>query len=385
MYKKYFNSFIVDSLRLRIPADKLLHINIPALYVVNDYGEIIKEFKTTALPVTYKKTTIYINRQKKILRGKLYDYVNIMFSARVNISDRHNLKGYFSGISINTVKKVLNFLKTEKIINFNESTIYNEILVADVDICYNVLLPDIEALRLLNGKNELLYHFERLKRKFIQSNKISCGCQIYSSDKNFGLQVNNRDYATAERPFFKIYDKSIELFRSGRFQILDIFSGKEYEFLKENKIIRWEITVKNKKFFDKFNLSNYLPEFLIDVANNYKMIKLFAAYRKLNFEKSEMRVNSDTKLKPLDLVIKELIILLVAKKTSKIFIENTVLANFSGTQKSRIKAKIETFYYQAINELTNDGEKQQKIIEEHKKHEHSKITFFLEQLFITFL
>lgn len=247
------NNFCADSFKLSIDTDKLKSVNIPESFILvsEDTGEEIERFKKKSIRIKYKNTTIYLGVFRRKLREIVYDKVVILFSSKVANAE------YFCGIKKHHVFEVLEYIKKFGYIDYTDvSEIYKNLYTTDCDIKIDFLFDKID-------RDKIVIYNKELKKRFqFEDNE----CHAYNSSTNLGLQTFNRDRSTLSKPFVKWYDKSRELTAKH----LDFFKSlpEDIRDVLVNKFIyRFEFTMKDKKFFAKFGLSNRLED-VLEVTND---------------------------------------------------------------------------------------------------------------------
>lgn len=244
----YFK-YLVDSGKFYIDKCQFEGVNIPENFTLSDAetGEIIDEFKKNSLSIPFKNHKIYISNVVKQLgteaRKMAIEKVLIYFPAK--ISDT-----YFNGIEKNDIIEVLNFLKEKGFLIFSDTEkIYNEIYVKDLDIKKDI--------KLKKGDKEQIKEYNKiLGERF--TGTAEQWKNFDSQKQGFGIQCWDRQKATITKPFFKFYDKSQEIKKDKVF--FDTLDEDIKNELLENFIYRFEFTLKDKRFFDKYEISNRLAD-----------------------------------------------------------------------------------------------------------------------------
>jgi hypothetical protein len=276
-----YGSYCTDSFKLSIDVDKLTKVDIPENFILTsaDTGEIIKEFKKNSLEITYKNTTIYVGLFRRILNGKHYDKLMILFSSKVADQD------YFNGIKKHHVINVLNFLKELRYIDFTDvSEVYKNIYTGDHDIKVDFCLKKNEREKIAKFNSDLkaMFQFE------------NSYCHVYNGEKQgFGITTFHRDRYSLAKPFVKWYDKNKELNKKHPKFFATLPEDVRDEVLN-NFIYRFEFTMKNKDFFTKFGLSNRLEE-VLEVTND-KWHEVGKTLLKTLFEPKVKQIRDNKKL-----------------------------------------------------------------------------------------
>lgn len=242
------DKYCIDSFKLSIDVDDLDFVSIPENYIETsaDTGEVIREFKRKSLQVPFDNTTIYLGVHKRILNGKVYSKLYILFSSKIANKD------YFSGIKKHHIINVLEFLKQRGYIGYTSvSEVFKKLFTLDTDIkkdfVFDIDYRDIIA----NYNKELVKQFQYEK----------CEIHNYKSAINLGIQTFNRERSTCVKPFVKWYDKNKEL-RGKHEEFFGILPEDVRNILTTKFVYRFEFTMKDKKFFANFDLSNRLEDVL---------------------------------------------------------------------------------------------------------------------------
>jgi hypothetical protein len=244
-----FGKYYIDSGKFFIDKTAFKEVNIPENFTLTDAdtGELIDEFKKSSLSIPYKKHKIYISNVSKKLSNSGRDYfidkVLIYFPAK--ISDN-----YFNGISREDVIGVLEYLKDKSYLTFdNVDHIYNSIFVKDLDIKMDNCLNK-------SDKIDIKEYNQDLKSRFIGT--PDAFKLIDSKKQGFGIQCYERSKSSLTRPFFKFYDKSMEIKKDIDF--FDSLPNEVREILISKFVYRYEFTMKDNTFFKKYEISNNLAE-----------------------------------------------------------------------------------------------------------------------------
>jgi hypothetical protein len=273
----------IDSWKLMTDKSNFINVNIPSEFTTIDKetGSIIRDFKANSLPIPYKNGTIYIAQHNTILKGVIYEKIAILFSSKICGDD------YFNGIKLHQVKELMEHIKTIGYFDFKDS-IYDFLYVKDLDIKKDFTVP-----------------YDRLNdlKKFNQDMVDRCNgtSKAFSNQKQgIGLQANDRANSTFSNPFCKFYSKSTELL--GR--KAEFFSTLSYDiqtFVRNNYIYRFEFTIKDKKWFDKFEISNKLVD-VMEIPNS-KWNEIARWFLDTNFQYKPKRTIDTSKLTPLENVM----------------------------------------------------------------------------------
>lgn len=274
-----YEKYRIDSFKLLIDSCELASVNIPNEFILVDKstGEAVDEFKKNSLKIPYKDTCIYVGIFNRVLRKVNISKLMILFSSKVAGDN------YFEGISKQDVIDVLEHLKFLRYIDYSDvSDLYKKLYAKDVDIKKDMKFhrKDRDKIREFNKQLKLMFQHDLGE------------FHLYDSEDNFGLQTFNRDRSSISKPFFKWYDKTKEIF------------AKHYDFLvklpdylrnelQDNFIYRFEFTMKDKKFFNNFGISNRLEE-VLEVASS-KWSEIVKILMDKNFQPKAKRVTSQDK------------------------------------------------------------------------------------------
>jgi len=252
----------VDSAKFLVDTSLFTEVNIPEDRNVVDAltGDVLDEYKSHCLNIPYKDHKIYLGNYKKVLPNFSIDKILFYFPAKI-AGDK-----YFSGITKELVIEVLEHLKAIGRLSFDDSNIiYKNTFLQDVDI-------KVDMKHDLNERDEIRAYNKVLKERF--NGAVDDVHKFDSKKEGLGIQTYNRDRSTLTKPFFKFYNKS------------DFLITKDYEFLctlppklqaevMDNFIYRFEYTMKNKKFFDKFGISNRLEDVHEVLSEKWREIGIY--------------------------------------------------------------------------------------------------------------
>jgi len=279
--------YCIDSFKLSIDKHFFKSTNIPEHFTLieSSTGAIISEFKKNSLAVKYGDTTVYIGLIKHTLKKVCYEKVIILFSSKVCGAE------YFGGIKKQHVIQVLEFLKKSNYIDFSDvNAIYKELRAKDVDVKMDTVFE-------IKAREKAALWNKALKERFQhEKNEI----HTYDSDKNFGLQVFGRDRSTLSKPFLKFYDKTKEmLYKHPEF--LATLPKAIQNYIRSKFIYRYEFTMKDKRFFDKFGISNLLQD-ILEVSNT-KWREIGITLLNANFQVKIKKIRDTTRLKPIERIL----------------------------------------------------------------------------------
>ncbi len=147
---------------------------------------------------------------------------------------------YLNGISMNNIELIYNNLMKCKVFycTFEQFLTWGK--VADIDIKKDVQI----------NKDDLLKGIKELETASIPRAKVTEGVKAFNTRNNIGIQWNERETASASKPFVKIYHKETESSLSDSKQVrkdetpfFDTYVNRE-ELINR---VRIEVTIKNLK------------------------------------------------------------------------------------------------------------------------------------------
>lgn len=242
-----YNKYFIDSAKFFIDSDAFVSVNIPQNFILvdSDTGEELTNFKRSSLEIPYCHHKIYIATVKRQLKQMSIDKILIYFPAKISGAD------YFQGIQKQNIIDVLNFLKLKGYLNFNDvNEIYKKIFVKDLDIKCDFFIPDGNKIELKEYNKNLQLRFNGEAQNFHSFD---------SQKQGFGISTYKREIGTFAKPFIKFYDKRMELIDKNKDFLKTLPDALQNEILN-TFIYRYEFTLKDKTFFDKFCISNRLED-----------------------------------------------------------------------------------------------------------------------------
>lgn len=254
-----FNNHCIDSARFLIDSSVFDNVNIPENFslVCSETSEVIHEFKKKSLPISYNNTVIYLGSFKRYLKDKVIDKVQILVSSKIAGEN------YFYGIQKHDIRLVLEHLRQLSYIEYKDvDKVIKELYCVDMDVKRDISIDE--------GKREELKEFNKdLKKRF---NGDSGDIHFYDSKQSgFGIQAYTRQQNTRSKMFLKFYDKSKELHTKSR-DFYNTLPASIQVTIDKNFIYRFEFTLKDKKFFDKFGISNKFLDVLDVSEEKWKVI-----------------------------------------------------------------------------------------------------------------
>jgi hypothetical protein len=264
-----YSDFKIDSFRFYFPTDLLVNYDIPQKHIVIE-SEIVETFKNSAIQVEINRAKVYFSVKKYSIGDNAGENFNVLFSSKIRGQD------YFKGIDKKSILLILLKLQEYNFIKFREDVTENELLnkctVKDLDVCRDVYIPKLSFYdRNLKGTEAYVEYqklrnlFSALKIRNFEKSKITDlakGSKIYDKKGAFMLQINRREGSTIKSPFFKIYDKSIELTHHEKSFFESTFDLDVKNFIRNNIILREEYTLRNTRDFEKLGIANNLKTIL---------------------------------------------------------------------------------------------------------------------------
>jgi len=335
-----FKQWKIDSLKISIDSN-LLNVNIPTDLVIYDMdsSEILQNFKSKSLELTFNNEIFYISNITKVLpNGMKIKKFYLLISSKLAGKD------YFKGITKALVIDILKFLRKLDYIKFIDTQmnfILSEMYIQDTDFCI-----DYEHDR--NQIEPIKNVFKNLINAFKPSEKINVGYKYFVNKNNLGLQVNHRNTQTNKRPFFKIYNKSNELKLEKHRYLFNLLPISEQIKLNEKLILRYELTIRNKAHFTHYDQPNTLLYWLTlsQESFNISCEKFKREFFHQNFYDvlNEWKIETkNEKLKPRDILVLKLIYHIKTNLKDKnqtninFVLEKYFLSDYTGTKKSREK------------------------------------------------
>jgi len=253
-------------------------------------GEDWGDLKQRSWKIPYLHETIYYSTYSKQLKPKNapiqhFDKVVILVNSK-----HQNPDDYFKGVTKNVVLNILEFLREKGVIQFDcLHSVYKGCFVKDLDV-------KKDALKSMSNRDNDLEVMGRMKKYF---DGDAQDCQHFRDTKvnGFGLQANHRKRSTLSKPFEKMYDKGLELMTNSR-SFYNLMSDKMQNHIALLYILRREITLKNKPFFDHFGISNRLED-LFDVSQE-KWNEVFTYYYQKNYGQFKPKRPDNGKMTPTD-------------------------------------------------------------------------------------
>lgn len=147
---------------------------------------------------------------------------------------------YLNGISMNNIELIYNNLMKCKVFycTFEQFLTWGK--VSDIDIKKDVQI----------NKDDLLKGIKELEKASIPRAKLTDGVRAFNTRNNIGIQWNERETASASKPFVKIYHKETETTLSDSKQVRKDETPFFDTYVNRDELInrvRIEVTIKNLK------------------------------------------------------------------------------------------------------------------------------------------
>lgn len=331
-YGKYF----IDSGKFLIDSKFFTQVKIPTNFTLidSDTGEALNDFKRSSLEIPYKGHKIYVASVKKHLKQGYIDKVLIYFPAKIAGND------YFYGIQKYHVIDILEYLKNKGYLMFDSSNeIYKQIYVRDLDI-----KMDLKFSR--DKKDELSEYNKELRRRFNGSDE---NFHIFNSEKQgFGISTYERTRATVAKPFLKFYDKTKELITKQQDFYISLPDPLRTE-IQFNLIYRFEITLKDKDFFNKFAISNRLEDIHENLQEKWKEIGMY--FLNTNFQMIIRKPKDTSELKPIERTLS----LQMLRSIDNGISVNEIIKEYVDIQKNRLQRARMKLLFERIYYFTTNG------------------------------
>lgn len=278
-----FGKYKIDSAKFYIDKDLFDSVSIPERFILTDAdsGELIEEFKKNALSIPYKNHKVYISNVVKTLgnsRQQKFFIEKVMVYFPAKVSDN-----YFNGITREDFIGVLEFIREKGYVSFTDvNKVFAGVFVKDLDIKIDYQLKD-------QNREQIDEYYKVLKGRF---NGSSDEWHYFKNKRNgFGIQAFSRERSNLKKPFFKFYDKSIEMKNTANAAYYETLSEELKGELRSNFVWRYEITMKNKKYFEHYGITNRLED-LYDVTQE-KWKEIGKDYLLKAFDKKRRVIDPD--------------------------------------------------------------------------------------------
>lgn len=257
------SNFKLDSFKIRIPLrahHNYRHSDLPPyeygdpIVILNDEnlgvnyitlnestGEVIKSSQNLYGHINDKgvKTTYGIEQIKA--SGIVTEYLTI------KVTSKHLRGAYFEGINRSNIETVYKSLMSLKKFHFTyQDFLHGEL--TDSDYCRDLVIHEYDAVKQV---------LQELTKPSTKTNK---GVHTFDTAKAKGLKWSDRETASSDSPYVKIYNKGLQvrhdedmLSFTNEYLDLDSITPDHY---------RIEFTLKNKRHFGKYKIGNKLIDHL---------------------------------------------------------------------------------------------------------------------------
>lgn len=263
------NLVSIDSLKIRIPFSRveILDTNLGANFIVfnEKTSEVSEEesFKKNSLKHSVKGVTTYYGLERQVnAMGIVSEYLVILFNSKL-VYDR-----YFEGITNGNIGLIYDRLISMSIVSFD----YDTFLSGEcTDVDYK---KDIECKQYRKAISLIEQNAKAHK-------KINKGCNHFNAIGNVGIEFGKRITATESYPFVKIYHKGIEL--GGNKSLAFYMEYLSNLGVDMDNLIRIEATIKNRKHFKKFGITDTRLSSLLKTPQS-KMSEIISKSLKVHLE-----------------------------------------------------------------------------------------------------
>ena len=345
----------IDSLKLRVPINKVTDIDYKVIYnphlEVSDITGEITNVKNKGQRIRISDSAsihVEIKKVKTTSFNAPTEHLIILLNSKI-LESR-----YFEGITKDNLSIVYDKLMKGNLFKFTWNTFINS-EGTDIDWKYDEVLNKENRIDLVRSFNDLLRP-ERTDsvRTYIPRTENTKNNQV-------GIQFNYRERATTSKPFFKIYSKGSESIEKdtksideGESPFFDSYFN--YNDLKD--ICRIETTVKNKKMAKAIGLKSTRLGDLVNLSQeNHIQIFQFAFSKYLNTDLLNNQIRPKTEhITPTDIIHFNSLVLLIKNTKQPIdIIVNSLVNNIDHkVSRSRQKKKLLSLYSEHIENTKND-------------------------------
>jgi len=200
----------------------------------------------------------------------------------------------------------------------------------------------------LNNYKKTIQDFKDVTK---QSRVNGVGYKEYRPTKdnplNFGLQYNDRDKATASKPFFKIYHKTGE-FKGTSIRNSNEFCSEYFANVDISDVVRLETTIKNKRHAELLGIKDVTINGLLSLTEKEK-IRVFrkTLSKHLDIEVKKINKPMNDNLSPEQLINYNCLMYLMQSTNfdAQTIIEEIMLSNVSDkVSKHRKKKSLMSLY-----------------------------------------
>ena len=248
------NKFAVDSCKIRIPLEQCEIINTSLLshWITQEInvetGEVrdgFKDFKGKA----YKHSELGISTRCLIENQMTAERTKKEFLT-FGINAKMLKSKYAEGLTLNNVKHVYDYLISLKLAYFTFED-FIQAQCTDVDFKFDFKCDSLGEL------------IDKMKSVSQPTKVADRGYRAFQQANNMGIQWSNRHSTALSKPFIKIYSKELDL-KNNSSEFYDAYlQGQDFK-----DVTRVEYTIKNKKHFKSFNVSNTSLEGVLSLSQD---------------------------------------------------------------------------------------------------------------------
>lgn len=265
--QKTFTNWSIDSLRLRIPTQKISWYDshqIDPFLIVNEHTSEIISKKNHMYQDNNNEINIYFGIGQYEILSETHEYIEILISSKILG------KNYFKGITEDNLKEIYDYIISRNVLKFTYETFVNSTLL-DTDfkkdtLCnYKDFQLIIEALK-HNTKISPAQGTGYKLTNTINNPKLKDNLGIsFGNDKRIGQ--SNKDV------FLKFYQKELE-FKNRSWK----FKAEYFSNIKIEPTLRTEFTIKNLTRF-----KTYIKEkpFTLKTLTELSNIEIDSIYKKI--------------------------------------------------------------------------------------------------------
>jgi len=295
-----FNRVVIDSLKIRIPFHKVDIVSDELLKRWSRHNADTFEVKENEEP-TFQ--TMYPTIMTNSTGDKLYSYkwevqkITVKKNAPekfllIGISSKILETKYLEGITSENIRLIYDRLQKQNQALFS----YDDFLngeCTDVDFKKDVRCHEFQKVKSI------------LSNMTKKTGKYGNGARSFNKKDNSGIQWSDRRTGTPANPYFKLYNKKIELETKSVFFYDEFIKDQEYNL---SGLIRIEYTIKNKKHFRESGVEGTRLTSLLQLNEEVKndMLKKIVKHHLL--PRVVEPVKPDTYLKPTEMTFYNLLL-----------------------------------------------------------------------------
>ena len=239
----------------------------------------------------------------------------------IQVNAKQLQEDYFQGITIKTIFRIYEYIMDLNII-YVDFPVFMSAYASDVDVCYDLYVTP-KDMQIANNA---------LHKRVLPSLLKYVG-DPFRQKQNTGLQFNERNKATAAKPYVKIYHKGLEL----EFKSVE-FAQAYLKGINYTNLGRLEFTIKNKRHKDYLGIEFTTLEDLLAIPEPKLREIVLSGIPNYIDKTTIMKSYSD--LSPTDRMIIYYIEKLVNSGADRIAIERVLEIYDVPQEKSRMKKKL---------------------------------------------